>query len=96
LIFSSCFPIGRRGAAPRRRNRAPSLRHEIARLAEQLARVEPLLQTIAVELTTAACERRRTNETLDRVARQIVELRHDRGLTELHIAPRRTRRRPLG
>jgi hypothetical protein len=89
-------PIGRRRAASRRRNQAPTLRDEIARLAEVVARVEPLLRTIAAELAVTARERRRMSETLDAVARQVVELRRDRGLTALHIPPHHNRRRPLG
>jgi hypothetical protein len=74
----------------------PSLRSEIVRLLDRLTRIEPLLQTIASEIVIASRERRQTNEALDAVARQIVELRRDHGLTALHVPPHYTRRRPLG
>jgi hypothetical protein len=88
-------PIGRRQGPSRRRRSAPSLRGEVARLIELVARVEPLVEAISAELVVTARERRRMSETLDAVARQIVELRRDHGLTALHVAPHHTRRRPL-
>lgn len=48
------------------------------------------------ELATAAHERRQTNEKVDLLMRQLAELRRDLGTLERPVAPRPTRRKPLG
>jgi hypothetical protein len=69
---------------------------EVQRLAALLESLEPLLERILVELVVSTQERRQTNEHVERLARQHVELRRDLGRTDLHVPARYTRRRPLG
>ena len=88
--------MGRGCHAPRRPSPTTLLLAEVQRLGTMLAGILLMLERIEAEFATSTRERRQTNEIVDRLARQHVELRRDLGKTELHLLPRHSRRRPLG
>jgi hypothetical protein len=63
---------------------------------QALATIKGLLEKQNVSLTQMCQQRRNEHESLPAVLRRIVEIERLLKSTELHIAARHTRRRPLG
>jgi hypothetical protein len=65
--------------------------------AAELRRVLDLFEErLVAELAKSAAERRQTNDKVDRLGRQLLELRRHLGEVESPQTPRISRRRPLG
>jgi hypothetical protein len=64
--------------------------------AELRAVLDAFEERLVAELAKSAQERRQTNDKVDRLARQLAELRRHLGALETPQAPRISRRRPLG
>jgi hypothetical protein len=65
--------------------------------AAELRRVLDLFEErLVAELAKSAAERRQTNDKVDRLGRQLTDLRRALGDLESPQAPRISRRRPLG
>jgi hypothetical protein len=95
--YAALRPIGRIGSRhksavqPRRPSPTMQVLVEVLRAVALLGDIAPLLKRIEAELVVTAFEGKKTNELVDRLARQHVELRRDIGRTELHTFPHATR-----
>jgi hypothetical protein len=64
--------------------------------AELRAVLNAFEERLVAELAKSASERRQTNDKVDRLARQLMDLRRALGDLEMPQTPRISRRRPLG